>query len=137
MNNSRTTLFLLVSSFFIFGCNHISSVKPAFKDGDRTLHNLISKYQCENIEFENWTSDDLKDSTLTICLINSKTFHRMSPDSSLEEFKSVASQIKHSLEKPDAYNSYYVIFVKKEGNFVWQTRNHSAGSDIPSSDLDK
>jgi hypothetical protein len=123
-----TTIALVI---LLISCNSFKSHPPAFNDGGAAVNIVKNDWQCESVEFENWGDNDLKDSTLTICLINSKSVPSSSADSGYSQMKTIANQIRHSLAKPQLYNSYNVIFVKASGEGFAQARVHSAGANIP------
>lgn len=128
-------LAIAVISVVLYLCNQKKTYQPAFTDSGKAVNELINKYQCEKIEFENWEDDDLEDSSLTICLINSKYKFAIEPDKSLGELESVASAIKKVVVHPEKYNSYYVIFVDRRKNFLLESNSHKYGGEIPSSQL--
>ena len=135
MNYSKKLLISAILICFL-SCRNKDSKTPEFADQGSTINMLKSAYKCENIEFENWEDDDARDSTLTICLINSKSVPDIvEPDADIEQLKVIARQIKKSLKKPEMYKSYYVIFVKREGNFLFGSDAHTTGSDIPAKEL--
>jgi len=133
MSNFIKALFLLIATVYFINCSD-RSITPEFKDAGSTLNNLKTTYNCETIEFENWKPDDAKDSTLTVCLINSKALPSIPKENQLEHMKLIATQIKKALKNPELFNSYYVIFVKKEGA-LFVSRSHTSGVTIRSQDL--
>jgi len=73
---------------------------------------------------------------LTVCLINSSKVPKSSnPAEDGKQLKGIASSIKNSLANPQKYNSFYIIFVKKENVNGEEIKVHSAGMEIPSSAL--
>lgn len=104
----------------------------------QTLKKLKNTYQCDSIEIEltNWEEDDAAESTLTVCLINSKAIPPSGADDSYQELVKIASQIKEALKKPKKYNSYYIIFVSRQKHSPGTTFDaHTLGANIPASEL--
>ena len=133
----KTLLFFIISSSLV-SCEPWQSHKPNFKDGGATLANLKREYHCESLEFENWRREDVNDSTLTVCLINSKlaaSLQAKKIELQVEQLKQIARRIRSVVEKPSRYKSYYIIFVQKEGTFPFETKVHSLGMDIANEDL--
>ena len=135
---------LLTISLCIFSCSNsdtkgkeiVASGQPKFVDNGKTIDSLIKTYNCESVEYDNWKDNDATDSCLTVCLINSSKVPKSSdPENDANELKGIASSIKNSLAKPQTYNSFYIIFVKKENMNGEIIKVHSAGMEIPSSAL--
>jgi len=112
-----------------------SSKPPAFKDGGKAAERLKTVYECEGIEFENWGDHDAADSTLTVCLINSKRVPTGGVEDIMKRLKAIARQMKSAVKYPANYKSYYIIFVKRETHFGETMRSHTQGADIASKDL--
>ena len=128
---SLNTLFLLLFITF-YGCSGKEqlSIKPNFSDNGKVIDSIKNAYQAQVIEYENWEADDSKDSTLTVCIVNSKKLPSKDPDIASQEFKSIASVIRNSLLDNTNYKSYYIIFVKTDTSGLMQVRSHTAGADI-------
>lgn len=128
---SLNTLFLLLFITF-YGCSgkEQRSIKPNFSDNGKVIDSIKKAYQAQVIEYENWEADDSKDSTLTVCIVNSKKLPSKDPDIASQEFKSIASVIRNSLLDNTNYKSYYIIFVKTDTSGLMQVRSHTAGADI-------
>ena len=107
-----------------------SALTPQFRDNGKTIDSLKSVYNFEGIEYENWEDDDATDSSLTVSFINSKKLPSKDIDEGVKEFKAIASSIHKSIVDTSKYNSYYIIFVKKDtiGNMV--NGSHTAGMDV-------
>ena len=129
MKKITRALLLLFIPFYFISCNYDPSIPPEFKDGNATVDQLKSQWKCEAIEFENWEEDDPVDSSLTICLINSKSVPDFQTDGSRGELEKIASQIRSSLSKPEKYRSYYVVFLEQEG-IIWRSRVHKYGGEV-------
>ena len=130
--------FFLAASLCFYSCFFKSSQSPSFQDADQTLKKLKNTYQCESIEIEleNWEEDDVAESTLTVCLINSKAVPSGDADASYQELVKIASQIKESLKKPKKYKSYYIIFVTRRKTSPGSTFDaHTLGAMIAASEL--
>jgi hypothetical protein len=112
-----------------------NSRTPEFADKGNAIDNLKRQYLCETVEYENWEPDDLTDSSLTVCFINSKRVPEGDADKSFDQFKSIALQVRNAVVKPQKYKSYYIIFVKRETVYGMTQNVHSAGADIPSKEL--
>lgn len=128
---SLTTLIILLF-IGLYGCsaNEQPSIKPKFSDNEKVIDSIKNAYQAQGIEFENWEADDATDSTLTVCIVNSKKLPSKDPDIASKEFKSIASDIQNSLLDKTSYNSYYIIFVKTDTAGLMQTRSHTAGAEV-------
>lgn len=129
-------------SLFYFSCasnntkSKINALEPEFVDNGKTIDSLIKLYKCESIEYENWDENDALDSCLTVCLINSKILpSNNNPEESSNQLKGIALSIKKALVVPQIYNSYYIIFVKKEKVFGSELKIHSDGMKIPNTEL--
>lgn len=131
---SKLLLNTLIILLFIvlYGCSgkEQPSIKPKFSDNDKVIDSIKNTYQAQLIEFENWEADDARDSTLTVCIVNSKKLPSKNPDIAFKEIKSIASEIRNSLLDKSSYNSYYIIFVKTDTAGLMQTRSHTAGADV-------
>jgi len=137
-------LFLFSASLYFCSCsdNGKSSkepteiTQPEFADNGKTVDSLQKVYNCESINFENWGDKKTTDSCLTVCLVNStKVPSGGNVDSTADQLKGIASSIKKSLAKSQTYKSFYIIFVKKENVNGLETKTHSAGMEISSSQL--
>jgi len=137
-------LFLFSASLYFCNCsdNETKSkelteiTQPEFADNGKTVDSLKKVYNCESIGYENWADKKTTDSCLTVCLINSnKVPSGSNIEGNVDELKGIASSIKKSLAKPQNYRSYYIIFVKKENVNGVEAKSHSAGMEIPSTEL--
>jgi hypothetical protein len=128
---SLTTLIILLF-IGLYGCSgkEQPSIKPKFSDNEKVIDSIKNAYQAQVIEFENWEADDATDSTLTVCIVNSKKLPSKDPDIALKEINSIASDIRNSLLDKTSYKSYYIIFVKTDTVGLMQTRSHTAGADV-------
>ena len=136
--------FLLTVSLCFYNCSNngtkskefIKNRQPDFVDNGKTVDSLIKVYNCESIEYNNWEDNDATDSCLTVCLINSnKVPSGDNVNGNVNQLKGIALSIKNSLAKPENYNSLYIIFVKKDNVNGLETKNHSAGMKIPTTEL--
>lgn len=123
--------FILAISFSSCSIKEQPSIAPKFTDNGKTIDSIVVEYSADSIEFENWEEDDAYDSSLTICLINSKKQISKDIDTRVQDFKLIASRIKKSLANTTKYKSYYIIFVKSEKTEFTSIRSHTAGMDIP------
>lgn len=112
-----------------------ASKPPQFKDGGVIVKKLKDEFNCEAIEFENRGENDANDSTLTICLINSKKLSPENEEQTLSQIRAVASNIKNALRHPERYNAYHVIFVKREKALSATMNAHTAGATISAKEL--
>jgi len=147
MNLTIKPFFFLIIFLCFYNCssnrtknkelpNNVTKIRqPEFLDNGRTVDSLKRVYNCESIEYENWEDDDATDSSLTICLVNSNRVPSSNINDTYSQFKEIASQIKQSLAKPESYKSYYIIFVKIDTVNGIVSKSHTAGSDIPSTNL--
>lgn len=142
MKQTSYLLILSTISLFFFSCasnntkSEMMTLEPDFADKGKTIDSLIKSYKCENIEYENWDKNDAVDSCLTVCLINSKILpSNNNPEKSSNQLKGIALSIKKALVVPQIYNSYYIIFVKKEKVFGSELKIHSDGMKIPNTEL--
>jgi len=125
----------LLSGILLFSFYN-AAAQPAFNDNGKTMDILKKVYNCEAIEYENWTEDDATDSCLTVCLVNSdKVPSKSNLEELVNQLKHIALSVKSALVTPEDYNSFYIIFVKKEIVFGNITRSHSAGGVIPGAEL--
>lgn len=109
---------------------------PEFVDNGKTIDSLKKVYDCENIEFNNWEVSKAEDSCLNVCLINStKISSILNLNSDVDLTKEIASAIKKQLVKPAQYNSFYIIFIKKEMVNGEEIKVHTLGSKITSNRL--
>jgi hypothetical protein len=124
--------YILLLFIVIYGCSgkEQPSIKPKFSDNEKVIDSIKNAYQAQVIEFENWEADDATDSTLTVCILNSKKLPSKDPDISAKEFNSIASEIRNSLLDNTIYKSYYIIFVKTDTTGLMQIRSHTAGTDV-------
>lgn len=140
----RLICFLSISLFF-FNCSGNIEIKPEakesatfvttqFSDNGKTIDSIVKAYNCEGVEYNNWTENDATDSCLTVCLINS-TKVPSSGNINNPVFTAMATAIKKSLAKPQDYNSYYIIFVNKDSVNGAEIKVHSAGMQIQNSEL--
>ena len=136
--------YVLTISLCFYNCsnNHTKNKEvatigqPEFLDNGKTIDSLIKAYNCESIEYDNWKDNDANDSCLTVCLINSnKVPSGGDVDENANQIKEIALSVKKVLVKPQNYNSYYIIFVKKDKVNGLETKAHSAGMEIPSTAL--
>ena len=111
-----------------------SFVTPEFRDNGKTIDSIVKAYNCESVEYDNWTENDATDSCLTVCLINS-TKAPLFGNINDPVFTAMATSIKKSLAKPQDYNEYYIVFVKTDTISGTVTKVHSAGMQIRSSEL--
>lgn len=136
--------FLFSASLYFCSCsaNEANSkepteiTQPEFVDNSKTVDSLKKVYNCESINFENWGDKKTTDSCLTVCLVNStKVPSNGNVDSTADQLKGIASSIKKSLTKSQTYKSFYIIFIKKDNVNGLETKTHSAGMEISSSQL--
>jgi hypothetical protein len=144
MKKTIQLLFLFSASLYFFSCsaNEANSkepteiTQPEFADNGKTVDSLQKVYNCESINFENWGDKKTTDSCLTVCLVNStKVPSGGNVDSTADQLKGIASLIKKSLTKSQNYKSFYIIFIKKDNLNGLETKTHSAGMEISSSQL--
>lgn len=144
MKQTIQLLFLFSASLLLCSCSDNATkskepreiTQPEFADNGKTVDSLKKVYNCESINFENWGDKKTTDSCLTVCLVNStKVPSNGNVDSTADQLKGVASSINKSLTKPQTYKSFYIIFVKKENVNGLETKTHSAGMEILSSQL--
>ena len=110
--------------------------KPAFNDNEHNIDSLKKVYACESISFENWGDKKATDSCLTFCLINStKIPSQENVDTSVATFKGIARSLERSLSRPEAYRSFYIIFVEKSTVNGIELKNHAAGMEVLRSTL--
>lgn len=132
-------LILLTASLGIYGCfsnDTVESTEPDFADGGKTIDSLKKAYDCESIRYENWSHKKPEDSCLTVCLINStRVPSGYKADETVNQLKSIAGSIKKALTKPQLYKSFYIVFLKKEKNIWHELSIHSAGGEIPVTEL--
>lgn len=124
--------FILLLFIGLYGCSgkEQPSIKPKFSDNEKVIDSIKNTYQAQVIEFENWEADDATDSTLTVCIVNSKKMPSKDPEIASKEFNSIASVIRNSLLDNTSYKSYYIIFVKTDTAGLMQTRSHTAGAEV-------
>jgi hypothetical protein len=144
MKQNIQLLFLFSASLFLSSCSAKEAngkepteiTQPEFADNNNTVDSLKKVYNCESINFENWGDKKTTDSCLTVCLVNStKVPSGGNVDSTADQLKGIASSIKKSLTKLQTYKSVYIIFVKKENVNGLETKTHSAGMELSSSQL--
>jgi hypothetical protein len=137
-------LIALITSLCFYNCSSndtkskvVAEIgQPELNDNGKTIDSLKEVYNCEGIHYDNWGHKKATDSCLTVCLINSNSVPSASNvDSNVNELKGIASSIKKSLAKPQNYKSYYIIFVKKDNVNGMETKTHSAGMEINSTEL--
>ena len=131
----RLLMPLLFCILFVAGCTTANSYPPDFKAGSHTVDSLRTTYKCEAIEFENWDDNDLTDSTLTIGLINSEAFNQMPDESQSEQLSLIGTAVKNSLQHPERYKTYYVIFMKRSGRFLFEGTVHTYGGELSAGSL--
>lgn len=104
-----------------------STSTPKFTDGGKTMDSLKLVYQAESIEYENWEDNDLNDSTLTVCLINSRILLPQKPDSNYIQLGNIARQIDRVVSTPESYQSYNIIFVKLDtlNGIITEAQNYN------------
>ncbi|WP_026898728.1 hypothetical protein [Daejeonella oryzae] len=119
MNSSIKTLLGIAILFLISGYSDDTSTPPDFKQ-DLFIKNFIGTYKCERVEFENWEDDDATDSSLTICLINSKLADPKFNSIEKLPARQIASQVKKALVNPENYKSYTVHYIKRTGVSVFR-----------------
>ena len=56
-------------------------------------------------------------------------------ESSVHQFKAIASAIRKALTKPQAYKSFYIIFIETGSLGGMETRSHAAGTEISVTEL--
>jgi hypothetical protein len=144
MKKSIQFFFVFSASLFLSSCSDNATkskepteiTQPEFADNGKTIDSLKKVYNCESINFENWGDKKTTDSCLTVCLVNStKVPSNGNVDSTADQLKGIASSIKKSFTKSQTYKSFYIIFVKKENVNGLETKTHSAGMEISSSQL--
>lgn len=131
----RLLSILLLCVLFVTGCSHANSYPPDFKAGSNTTDSLRMTYKCDAIEFENWGDNDLTDSTLTIGLINSQAFDQMPDEMQLRQLDLIGTAVKNSLQYPERYKAYYIIFMKRSGKFLFEGTVHTFGSELSAESL--
>jgi hypothetical protein len=110
--------------------------RPDYKDGGKTVDSLKKVYDCENIDYKNWDGKKVIDSCLTVRLINSAKIPSMgNVDEGVSQLKAIALAIKKSLIIPQAYKSFYIIFIKTETIHGMKVESHTSGMDIRSTEL--
>jgi hypothetical protein len=136
MLQSISTSSTLIIFFSLISCGSIDgSNPPDFNDGGKAVNALKNEWKCEDIKFDH-PSDGSKDSVLSIRIINSTSGMKASVDEQLEQFKSIASQIKHALTKPERYNEFHISLVKSTGNsFAGTQSTYTYNASIPVSEL--
>ena len=122
-------------SCFNYSKTDTASRPPQFNEGGTTVKKLKDEFNCEAIEFENWGDNDTHDSTLTVCLINSKKVAPADTEQTRNQLRAVASNIKNALKYPQRYNAYYIIFVKREKLMGVITNAHTAGATFATREL--
>ena len=109
---------------------------PLYIDNGKTIDSLIKAFNSEGVEYYHWDIDN-SDSCLNIGFVNSgKVPSFKDVDVTVRKYKAIASLIKKVLANPEKYNSYYIIFVKKEKGIVGDVRIHSAGMQLKNKDLE-
>lgn len=140
MKKTIQLLFLFSASLYFCSCSDNGTkskelkeiTQPRFADNGKTVDSLKKVYNCESIDYENWGDKKTTDSCLSVCLINST---KVPSGDYVDQLKGIALAIKKSLEKPQTYKSFYIIFVKKEKFNGMEAKSHSAGMEIPSAQL--
>ncbi len=140
MKTTIRLLFLFSASLYFCNCSNNGTkskelteiTQPEFADNGKTIDSLKKVYNCESIDYENWDDKKITDSCLTVCLINST---QVPSGDYVDQLKGIALTIKNSLKNPQAYKSFYIIFLKKENVNGMEAKSHSAGMEIPSAQL--
>lgn len=144
MKKTIQFFFLFSASLYFYSCSNNRTkskeptdlTQPEFADNGKTVDSLKNVYNCESINYENWGDKKITDSCLTVCLINcTKVPSGGDVDRTAGQLKGIASSIKKSLTKSQTYKSFYIIFIKKENVNGIETKNHSQGMEIQSSEL--
>lgn len=144
MKKTIQFFFLFSASLYFYSCSNNRTkskeptdlTQPEFADNGKTVDSLKNVYNCESINYENWGDKKITVSCLTVCLINStKVPSGGDVDRTAGQLKGIASSIKKSLTKSQTYKSFYIIFIKKENVNGIETKNHSQGMEIQSSEL--
>jgi hypothetical protein len=137
MQNQISILVISALTLLFCSCGggELRSIPPKFSDNGKVIDSIKNAYSAEAVEFENWGDGDATDSTLTVCLINSKRLSAQDNDSSVQVFKALASVIRRSLTDNTRYKSYYIIFVKSTRQSGIEYRSHSDGMKVLVEDL--
>jgi hypothetical protein len=106
------------------------SVPSEFKDNGKAIDSLKNVYHFESVEYENWEHDDATDSSFTVSFVNSKKIPNGNPDSTANEFKTIAASIRNSLANASQYKSYYIIFVGRDTVNGITHSYHKSGMDV-------
>jgi hypothetical protein len=93
-----------------------TSFAPEFKDDGKIIDSLKDVYNFEAVEYNNWDDDNATDSSLTVSFINSKKLPAKDIETSVREFKAIASSIHRSMVDKNRYESYNIIFVTRTRN---------------------
>ena len=110
--------------------------KPGFSDDGKTVDSLKKVYNCEGVTYDNWGDKKPKDSCLTVGFINSTHVPTMDNiDTTVTQIKAIASAINKSLENPQNYKSFNIVFIKRDTVMGQKIDVHSAGMEIPRTDL--
>ena len=144
MRNLITTFLSLLLCLTLNFCSineikdkeqNTSSLIPAYNDSGKTIDSLKAVYKAQDVEYENWEPDDTTDSSLTVSFINSKRLPAKDVDSSVNEFKAIASSIHRSIVDTGKYKSYYIIFVSRDTMGKLINSSHTAGMDVSVKEL--
>jgi hypothetical protein len=144
MKVNCSLLYLLAISLCLCNCSanktelksYAVVIPPLFTDNGKTIDSVQKAYDCETIDFENWGDKTAKDSFLTIRLINStKVPSLANMDRHVNELETIAFSIKKALANPQAYKSFYIIFIKKEFVNGEEIQAHAAGMEVASAAL--
>ena len=109
---------------------------PVYIDNGKTIDSLEKVYNSEGIEYDHWDIDN-SDSCLNIGFINSdKVPSFKDVNETVRKYKAIASSIKKALANPGNYNSYNIIFIKKEKGIGGDVRIHSAGMQLKNKELE-
>ena len=112
-------------------------VVKVFADNGRTADSLRKAYVCESVTLDKWKETDLTDSIFSFCLINAKKLPTSDVNLNYDVLGGIARSIKRSINLPNRYNSFQIVFVKS-GKMFWfggQTQIHSPGGIVPGIDL--
>lgn len=118
ISQSKRFLATISAVVFIASCTMTTTrAKPPLfsiptEQVQRDLNQLVS---CENVNLDGMevTTDGKTDSELEIDIINGKDIPA-DDDQMISLGKSIASDLKRSLKDQNQYNSYKVLFVKKQ-----------------------
>ena len=144
MRVKSNIIYLLTISICLCKCSDKETIskefrgvrQPLFNDLGKAIESLKNVYNCESVDFENWEDNNETDSCLTVRLINSTKVPLLADiDEPVNELETIASSKKKALAKPQAYKSFYIIFIKKEFVNGEEIQVHSAGMEVASAAL--